>query len=210
VLARPLERSVDSIFIIEHEQGVHRAGIYSASPETCASKGLYLEAPRTRAWCRAVQTLDQDSMGQVDGEGCRTLGALSNDTDRCHPHMLRHSGGYKLANDGRERWSPQEYLGHKNIQHTAMRGSRTSGETDHCCRRRDRLLLRTHTPHPLVGTMPSRVDAAFGGRSDSRHHPRYGDRDRRADGDACDDSGTSPVQERSPAQIARHAELPAP
>lgn len=35
-----------------------------------------------------------------------------------HPHMLRHSTGFKLANDGRDTRSIQQYLGHKNIQHT--------------------------------------------------------------------------------------------
>ena len=35
-----------------------------------------------------------------------------------HPHMLRHSTGYKLANDGRDTRSIQHYMGHKNIQHT--------------------------------------------------------------------------------------------
>jgi integrase len=35
-----------------------------------------------------------------------------------HPHMLRHACGYKLANDGRDTRSLQQYLGHKNIQHT--------------------------------------------------------------------------------------------
>ncbi|ADG24400.1 TPA: tyrosine-type recombinase/integrase [Legionella pneumophila] len=35
-----------------------------------------------------------------------------------YPHMLRHSTGFKLANDGRDTRSIQHYLGHKNIQHT--------------------------------------------------------------------------------------------
>lgn len=35
-----------------------------------------------------------------------------------HPHMLRHSTGFKLANDGQDTRSIQYYLGHKNIQHT--------------------------------------------------------------------------------------------
>ena len=35
-----------------------------------------------------------------------------------HPHMLRHSTGFKLANDGRDTRSIQHYMGHKNIQHT--------------------------------------------------------------------------------------------
>ena len=35
-----------------------------------------------------------------------------------HPHMLRHSAGYKLANDGQDTRAIQQYMGHKNIQHT--------------------------------------------------------------------------------------------
>jgi type 1 fimbriae regulatory protein FimB/type 1 fimbriae regulatory protein FimE len=37
-----------------------------------------------------------------------------------HPHMLRHSTGYKLANDSRDTRSIQQYLGHKNIRHTTL------------------------------------------------------------------------------------------
>ena len=32
--------------------------------------------------------------------------------------MLRHSTGYKLANDGHDTRTLQHYLGHKNIQNT--------------------------------------------------------------------------------------------
>ncbi|MBF0620940.1 MAG: tyrosine-type recombinase/integrase [Magnetococcales bacterium] len=35
-----------------------------------------------------------------------------------HPHMLRHSIGFKLANDGQDTRAIQHYLGHRNIQHT--------------------------------------------------------------------------------------------
>jgi len=35
-----------------------------------------------------------------------------------HPHMLRHSTGYKLANEGHDTRAIQHYLGHSNIQHT--------------------------------------------------------------------------------------------
>jgi integrase len=35
-----------------------------------------------------------------------------------HPHMLRHTCGYLLANRGHDIRSLQAYLGHKNIQHT--------------------------------------------------------------------------------------------
>jgi type 1 fimbriae regulatory protein FimE len=36
-----------------------------------------------------------------------------------HPHMLRHSTGYKLANDGHDTRSLAHYLGHSNLQSTA-------------------------------------------------------------------------------------------
>jgi type 1 fimbriae regulatory protein FimE len=35
-----------------------------------------------------------------------------------HPHTLRHAAGYKLANDGQDTRAIQQYLGHRNIQHT--------------------------------------------------------------------------------------------
>jgi site-specific recombinase XerD len=37
---------------------------------------------------------------------------------RVHPHMLRHSTGYYLANQGYDTRLVQDYLGHKNIAHT--------------------------------------------------------------------------------------------
>jgi integrase len=37
-----------------------------------------------------------------------------------HPHMLRHSTGFKLANDGQATRAIQLYLGHRNIQHTVL------------------------------------------------------------------------------------------
>jgi type 1 fimbriae regulatory protein FimE len=48
-----------------------------------------------------------------------------------HPHMLRHACGYKLAKGGRDTRSLQQYLGHKNIQHTVrytqLNGDRFKG-----------------------------------------------------------------------------------
>src|SRR5512139_1942844 len=37
---------------------------------------------------------------------------------QAHAHMLRHAAGYKLAGDGHDTRSIQDYLGHKHIQHT--------------------------------------------------------------------------------------------
>jgi integrase len=46
------------------------------------------------------------------------LGIAAHFGFKIHPHMLRHACGYKLANDGKDTRSLQQYLGHKNIQHT--------------------------------------------------------------------------------------------
>ena len=35
-----------------------------------------------------------------------------------HAHMLRHSAGYKLAGDGHDTRSIQDYLGHRDTRHT--------------------------------------------------------------------------------------------
>lgn len=44
-----------------------------------------------------------------------------------HAHMLRHSAGYKLANDGRDTRLIQDYLGHKSIASTARYTALASG-----------------------------------------------------------------------------------
>jgi type 1 fimbriae regulatory protein FimB len=35
-----------------------------------------------------------------------------------YPHMLRHACGYALADQGADTRLIQDYLGHRNIQHT--------------------------------------------------------------------------------------------
>ena len=44
-----------------------------------------------------------------------------------HPHMLRHSTRFKLANDGHDSRAIELYLGHKNIQHTVRHTELASG-----------------------------------------------------------------------------------
>jgi len=48
-----------------------------------------------------------------------------------HSHMLRHSCGYKLANDGQDTRAIQHYLGHKSItstvRYTALAPDRFKG-----------------------------------------------------------------------------------
>jgi type 1 fimbriae regulatory protein FimE len=48
-----------------------------------------------------------------------------------HSHMLRHSCGYKLANDGQDTRAIQHYLGHRSIastvRYTALAPDRFKG-----------------------------------------------------------------------------------
>ncbi len=48
----------------------------------------------------------------------KRAGQKANLPFQVHAHMLRHAAGYKLAGDGHDTRSIQDYLGHKNIQHT--------------------------------------------------------------------------------------------
>ena len=45
-----------------------------------------------------------------------------------HGHMLRHSCGYKLANDGRDTRGIQAYLGHRSITSTARYTALAAGK----------------------------------------------------------------------------------
>ena len=45
-------------------------------------------------------------------------GRLAGIESRVHPHQLRHSCGYYLATNGHDTRAIQDYLGHRNIQHT--------------------------------------------------------------------------------------------
>ena len=50
----------------------------------------------------------------------KQCGIKANLEFQCHPHNLRHSTGFYLANKGIDTRAIQAYLGHKNIQHTVL------------------------------------------------------------------------------------------
>ena len=51
---------------------------------------------------------------------CAEVGRRAALSIKIHPHMLRHSCGFALANKGRDTRLIQDCLGHKNIRHTHL------------------------------------------------------------------------------------------
>jgi len=51
---------------------------------------------------------------------CAEVGTRAGLRIKVHPHMLRHSCGFALANKGRDTRLIQDYLGHRNITHTQI------------------------------------------------------------------------------------------
>ena len=50
----------------------------------------------------------------------RTYGKKAKLSVPAHPHMLRHACGFALADQGADTRLIQDYLGHRNIQHTVV------------------------------------------------------------------------------------------
>jgi len=50
----------------------------------------------------------------------RAYGELAGLSVPAHPHMLRHACGFALADAGADTRLIQDYLGHRNIQHTVV------------------------------------------------------------------------------------------
>jgi type 1 fimbriae regulatory protein FimB len=51
---------------------------------------------------------------------CAEVGKRTRLSIKVHPHMLRHSCGFALANKGCDTRLIQDYLGHRNITHTQI------------------------------------------------------------------------------------------
>jgi site-specific recombinase XerD len=67
-------------------------------------------------------TVDPASLATLAADLKSVLSAPTTDArlkKRIVRHMLRHSTGYKLANDGHDTRSLAHYLGHRNLQSTA-------------------------------------------------------------------------------------------
>ena len=80
-----------------------------------------------------------------------------------HSHMLRHSCGYKLANDGQDTRAIQHYLGHKSInstvRYTALAPDRLEGLSLRLSCFASSSVLKKDANAPLVGTAVGRGSA---------------------------------------------------
>jgi integrase len=117
------------------------ASTCSAAISTLSGRGLYLEKaidleimaadepdPKLKASLLQIvaahRKLAHETLSELAEFGSSwkrkmtRLGSAAKMPFGIHPHMLRHSTGFKLANQGVDTRSLQHYLGHKNIQHT--------------------------------------------------------------------------------------------
>jgi type 1 fimbriae regulatory protein FimB len=91
------------------------------------------ELPYLRAWLAHRRTLEARSapwlfLSQKRGPLCRQAvynlirryGAQAGVGVGAHPHMLRHACGFALADLGADTRLIQDYLGHRNINHTVI------------------------------------------------------------------------------------------
>lgn len=73
-----------------------------------SSRGIYVFVSERKS------PLTPDAVRKIVGRAGRKAGVEFS----VHPHMLRHTTGYKLTNDGQDTRAIQHYLRHRNIQHT--------------------------------------------------------------------------------------------
>ena len=71
-----------------------------------------------------VERVENRPVAQLQSRGrnyiCAEVGKRAKLGIKVHPHMLRHSCEYALANKGRDTRLIQDYLGHRNITNTQI------------------------------------------------------------------------------------------
>jgi type 1 fimbriae regulatory protein FimB/type 1 fimbriae regulatory protein FimE len=87
--------------------------------EIRALRGLQRETPKG---VRSVHVFVSERQAPLSAAGYQRMVARAGETAGfpflIHSHMLRHSCGYKLANDGQDTRAIQHYLGHRSINST--------------------------------------------------------------------------------------------
>lgn len=109
---------------IDLSQGLlHVRRLKNGTPSTHPVQGPTIRALRRiqREYPNSPYVFSGERNGPLTASAVRKIVAragVAAGIRNCHPHQLRHSAGYKLANDGQDTRAIQHYLGHKNICHT--------------------------------------------------------------------------------------------
>lgn len=111
---------------LDFEQGlVHVRRLKNGRPSVHPIRGIEIRALRRlkrEQQPASPYVFTTERRGPMSTAGFRKLitrvGEAAGMPFPIHPHMLRHSGGYKLANDGVDTRALQHWFGHKNIQNT--------------------------------------------------------------------------------------------
>ncbi len=110
---------------VDLKQGrLHVSRLKNGLPSVHPLRGPELRALRKlmREYPESPYVFQTERMGPLTPDTVRKMIARAGQAARLpfsvHPHMLRHACGYKLANDGHDTRAIQQYLGHRNIQHT--------------------------------------------------------------------------------------------
>jgi type 1 fimbriae regulatory protein FimB/type 1 fimbriae regulatory protein FimE len=104
---------------------IHVNRLKGGVPSVHPLRGPELRALRQlrKDWPNSSYLFATERGGPMTASGVRKiiarLGVAAKLPFPIHPHMLRHSTGYKLASDGHDTRSLAHYLGHANLQNTA-------------------------------------------------------------------------------------------
>jgi type 1 fimbriae regulatory protein FimB/type 1 fimbriae regulatory protein FimE len=103
---------------------LHVTRLKNGRPSTQPLRGAEIRALRQlrRDWPQGQFVFQTERGGPMTAAGFRkTLAAIGEAADfewPIHPHQLRHSTGFALANKGVDTRTLQQYLGHRSIEHT--------------------------------------------------------------------------------------------
>lgn len=112
---------------VDLQQGllyVHR--LKNGTPSTHPLRGIELRALRRlqRFYPESMYVFVSERQAPLTDRSIRHIIARAGDNAQLgftiHPHMLRHSTGFYLANQGHDTRAIQSYLGHANIKNTVI------------------------------------------------------------------------------------------
>jgi type 1 fimbriae regulatory protein FimE len=103
---------------------IHVNRLKNGLPSTHPIRGVEMRALRElrRVYVDSPYVFVTERKGPMTTATARKLIARAGELAKLpfpiHPHMLRHACGFKLASEGQDTRSIQQYLGHRNITHT--------------------------------------------------------------------------------------------